>query len=87
MDFTKLQNKKIYEYVLSRSDASSDLKNGLQSILRKAIEEPSHFEFLLHRVNWFVEPFRSYGDLLERTVRLYQGKGKEAAKVAYNLLI
>lgn len=38
MDFSKLQNKKIYEFVLSSNEATPDLKNALQSILRKAIE-------------------------------------------------
>jgi hypothetical protein len=43
MDFSKMQNKKIYEFVLSTTEASSDLKNALQSILRRAIEESSQF--------------------------------------------
>jgi hypothetical protein len=43
MDFSKMQNKKIYEFVLSTTEASPDLKNALQSILRRAIEEPSQF--------------------------------------------
>ncbi len=43
MDFSKLQNKKIYEFVLSSTQPSPDLKNAIQSVLRRAIEEPSQF--------------------------------------------
>jgi hypothetical protein len=43
MDFSKMQNKKIYEFILSSVEASQDLQNALQSILRRAIEEPCHF--------------------------------------------
>jgi len=43
MDFSKLQNKKVYEFVLSSTEPSSELKNAIQSILRKAIDEPAHF--------------------------------------------
>lgn len=37
MDFSKLQAKKIYEFILSSNQPSSDLKSALQSIVRRAI--------------------------------------------------
>lgn len=64
MDFSKQQNKKIYEFILSSTEPSADLKSAFQSIVRRAIEEGSQFEFLLHRVNWFSEPFSHYLDQL-----------------------
>lgn len=37
MDFSKLPTKKIYEFILSSTEPSSELKIALQSILRRAI--------------------------------------------------
>jgi hypothetical protein len=58
----------------------------LNSVLRLAIGDHSHFGFLLYNINWFNEPYLSHISILEKALRLYRGRGKESEKVAYNIL-
>lgn len=46
----------------------------------------SHFNFLLHNINWFNQPYLAHIALLEKALRVYRGRGKESEKVAYNIL-
>lgn len=62
MDVSKLSAKKIYEIILSAKDPSQVLKESIHCLLTKAIEAPEHFDFLLHRVNWFDFPLNHYSD-------------------------
>lgn len=56
MEFNKLSAKKVYEFILSAKESSSQLREAILSLLRRAIDSPEHFDFLLHRVNWFDHP-------------------------------
>lgn len=59
----------------------------MTSLLRRAVESSEHFDFLLHRINWFEHPFTHYQPLFLKILRLYTGLSKQSSKVAYNLLI
>ena len=56
-------------------------------LLRRALDSCEHFDFLLHRVNWFAPPLTHYPALLLKLLRIYTGQTRHAAKVIYNLLI
>jgi hypothetical protein len=71
---------------LGGSEAASTLRPALQSILRLAAESPSHYNFLFNTINWFGAPYRDHLDILEKGLRIFRGRGKEAERVAYNLL-
>jgi hypothetical protein len=86
MEISKASSKKIYEIILSAKEPSSETAAAIQSLIRKAIELPEHFDFLLHRVNWFDSPFDSYHPELEKIMRIYRGRSKQSSKVVYNLL-
>lgn len=56
-------------------------------MLKRTVDAPEHFDFLLHRVNWFEPPFTNYQPLFLKILRIYRSKSKQSSKVIYNLLI
>lgn len=79
--------KKLYETVLSSTQQPKYILKALNHILWLAFEDSFHLTFLLDRVPWFEAPYLSFIHVLEKTLRLYRGQGKEATQVSYNILI
>ena len=70
--------KRLYETVLSSNEQPKYVLKALNHILRLAFEDSFHFAFLLDRVPWFELPYLRFFEVLEKTIRLYRGQGKEA---------
>jgi hypothetical protein len=63
------------------------LRDCLSVLLRRTIQSPEHFDFLLHRVNWFENPLYHYQEQLIKILRIYRAYSKQSPKVIYNLII
>lgn len=72
---------------MSSKEPSEGLRDALGCLLRRTVEACEHFDFLLHRVNWFEAPFTHYQALFLKILRIYGSKSKQSSKVIYNLLI
>ena len=79
--------KRIYERALSPAHNPHETQEALREVLRSAVIEPSHFHFLIENIPWFTPPYLAHINILEKTLRIYQGMGKGSERVAYNLLL
>ena len=45
--------RKLYELALSQKESDEGLQKVLATILRLALDDVIHFDFILHRIDWF----------------------------------
>lgn len=68
--------RKLYELALSKKESDESLQKILSTILRLALDDVIHFDFILHRIDWFSQPYLNHFSILEKALRLYQGNNR-----------
>jgi hypothetical protein len=79
----QVEHKQLYEIVMR----GENVGEALGMLVKGAVAEGKHFDFLLHRVDWFNPPYLYHFQHLAKVLRLYRGKSKEAALVCFHVLI
>lgn len=80
------QSKKLYETVLTSEVGGEVKKEAILTIIKMAVNEHSHFAFLLNQVDWFSESNLPLLPMLAKVLRAYRGTSRSAPKVIYNML-